>query len=87
MALWRARGAVSSHQGDPLFEPDVENILVSASRSQAAIVLEFARAALGESDEYRWSNDGVNHKSTRTRVTDHLKRCVGGRWGSGRTYG
>ena len=39
--------------GDPLFEPDVENILVSASRSQAGIVLDFARAALGDSDEYR----------------------------------
>ena len=33
--------------GDPLFEPDVENILVSASRNQAGIVLDFTRAALG----------------------------------------
>ena len=54
--------------GDPLFEPAVENVLVSASRSQAAIVLDFTRAALGESDGYRWRADGVVHKETRTRV-------------------
>ena len=51
--------------GDPLHEPAVENILVAASRPQAGIVLEFARAALGESDAYRWRNDGVVHKETR----------------------
>ena len=34
--------------GDPLFEPAVENVLVAASREQAGIVLDFARAALGE---------------------------------------
>ena len=66
--------------GDPLFEPDVENILVSASRSQAGIVLDFARAALGDSDEYRWSKDGVIHKSTRTRVrivSSDARRALG----------
>ena len=35
---------------DLLFEPAVENVLVAASRAQAGIVLEFARAALGESE-------------------------------------
>ena len=55
--------------GDPLHEDAVENVLVAASRAQASIVLEFARAALGESDGYRWSKDGVVHKDTRTRVT------------------
>ena len=72
--------ARSLTQGDPLFEPDVENILVSASRRQAAIVLDFAHAALGESDEYRWSNEGVTHKSTRTRVriiSSDAKRALG----------
>ena len=54
--------------GDRLFEPGVENILVSASRLQAGIVLEFARAALGESDGYRWRTDGVTHPASRTRV-------------------
>ena len=54
--------------GDPLYEPAVENVLVAASRPQAGIVLDFARAALGESDAYRWRNDGVVHKETRTRV-------------------
>ena len=54
--------------GDPLFEPAVENVLVAASRQQAAIVLDFARAALGESSEYRWSKDTAIHKDTRTRV-------------------
>ena len=68
LALCGGLVARSLTPGDPLFEPDVENILVSASRNQAAIVLDFTRAALGESDEYRWSKDGVIHKSTRTRV-------------------
>ena len=54
--------------GDHLFEPAVENVLVAASRPQAGIVLDFARAALGESDAYRWRADGVVHKETRTRV-------------------
>ena len=40
--------------GDRLFELGVENILVSASRPQAGIVLEFARQALGDNKGYRW---------------------------------
>lgn len=68
---WLCGGLVarSLTPGDRLFEPNVENILVSASRSQAAIVLEFARAELGESNAYRWRADGVIHKDTRTRVS------------------
>ena len=54
--------------GDPLFEPAVENVLVAASRPQAAIVLDFARAALGESDGYRWAKDTAIHIASRTRV-------------------
>ena len=54
--------------GDPLFDEGVENVLVAASRPQAGIVLEFARAALGESDEYRWRIDGATHIESRTRV-------------------
>ena len=54
--------------GDPLFEPAVENVLVAASRQQAGIVLDFTRAALGESAEYGWSKDSATHKRTRTRV-------------------
>ena len=54
--------------GDRLFEPGVENILVSASRPQAGIVLEFARQALGDNKGYRWGMNGAIHVSTRTRV-------------------
>ena len=54
--------------GDPLHEPAVENILVAASRAQASIVLDFARAALGEGPEYRWREDGAIHIESRTRV-------------------
>ena len=54
--------------GDPLQEDAVENVLVAASRPQAGIVLEFARAALGESSEYRWSKDAAIHLASRTRV-------------------
>ena len=54
--------------GDALFEPGVENILVSSSTNQARIVLEFARAALGDSEKYRWRNDGVTHLESRARV-------------------
>ena len=54
--------------GDLLHEPAVENILVAASRPQAGIVLEFARAALGEGEGYRWRIDGVEHLDSRTRV-------------------
>ena len=67
---WLAGGMVarSITPDDELFEEGVENILVSSSRSQAQIVLEFSRQALGESDAYRWRNDGVVHKASRTRV-------------------
>ena len=53
--------------GDPLFEPGVENILVSASTAQARIVLDFAHAALGEVEGYRWRADGVEHLASRGR--------------------
>ena len=66
--LCGAMVARSLTPGDHLFEPAVENVLVAASRPQAGIVLDFARAALGESDAYRWRADGVVHKETRTRV-------------------
>ena len=67
---WLCGGLVarSLTPGDPLFEPGVENILVSASTNQARIVLEFARQALGESDDYRWGMNGAMHTETRTRV-------------------
>ena len=54
--------------GDPLFDEGVENVLVAASRPQAGIVLDFARAELGESQDYRWRIDGVTHIESRTRV-------------------
>ena len=60
--------ARSVSPGDFIFEAGVENILVSASRPQAQIVLEFARQAIGESEKYRWRNDGVTHEDSRTRV-------------------
>ena len=66
--------------GDSLHEPSVENILVSASRAQAGIVLEFARQALEESDGYRWRNDGVTHLASRARVrivSSDAKRSLG----------
>ena len=53
--------ARSISPGDPLFDEGVENVLVAASRPQAGIVLEFARSALGESEDYRWRIDGVVH--------------------------
>ena len=65
---------------DPLFEPGVENILVSSSTNQARIVLEFARAALGEADGYRWRNDGVTHLASRARVrivSSDARRALG----------
>ena len=73
---WRGRLT----PGDPLFEPAVENILVSSSTNQARIVLEFARAALGESDGYRWRNDGVVHLASRARVrivSSDARRALG----------
>ena len=54
--------------GDALFDEGVENVLVAASRPQAGIVLEFARQALGDSQNYRWRIDGVEHLDSRTRV-------------------
>ena len=54
--------------GDTLHEANVENILVSASRPQAAIVMDFARAALGEDADVRWKADGATHLATRARV-------------------
>ena len=66
--------------GDPLHEPAVENILVAASRPQAGIVLEFARAALGESGGYRFRVDGAIHIETRTRVrvvSSDARRALG----------
>ena len=46
---WLCGGLVarSLTPGDALFEPGVENILVSSSTAQARIVLEFARASAG----------------------------------------
>ena len=66
--------------GDPLFEPGVENILVSSSTNQARIVLEFARQALGEAEGYRWRNDGVVHLASRARVrivSSDARRALG----------
>ena len=66
--------------GDSLFDEGVENVLVSASRPQAAIVLEFAREALGEAQGYRWRKDGVEHLDSRTRVrviSSDAKRALG----------
>ena len=79
---WLCGGLVarSLTPGDPLFEPSVENILVSSSRAQAGIVLEFARQALGESDGYRWRNDGVEHLASRARVrivSSDARRALG----------
>ena len=67
---WLCGGLVarSLTPGDPLHEPGVENVLVASSRPQAEIVLDFARAALGESDAYRWRKDGAIHIESRARV-------------------
>ena len=79
---WLCGGLVarSLTPGDPLFEPGVENILVSSSTNQARITLEFARAALGESDGYRWRADGVVHLESRARVrivSSDARRALG----------
>ena len=79
---WLCGGLVarSLTPGDPLFEPGVENILVSSSTNQARIVLEFARAALGEAEGYRWRNDGVLHLASRARVrivSSDARRALG----------
>ena len=54
--------------GDALHEEHVENILVSASRSQASIVLEFARQSMGDDTGVRWRADGAEHLASRARV-------------------
>ena len=54
--------------GDPLHEDEVENVLVAASRAQAAIVLEFARSFLADAPGYRWRVEGVEHLASRARV-------------------
>ena len=79
---WLCGGLVarSLTPGDPLFEPGVENILVSSSTNQARIVLEFARAALGETEGYRWRADGVEHLDSRARVrivSSDARRALG----------
>ena len=79
---WLCGGLVarSLTPGDPLHEPGVENILVSSSTAQARIVLEFARAALGEVEGYRWRNDGVVHLESRARVrivSSDARRALG----------
>ena len=79
---WLCGGLVarSLTPSDPLFEPGVENILVSSSTNQARIVLEFARAALGEVDGYRWRADGVTHLASRARVrivSSDARRALG----------
>ena len=79
---WLCGGLVarSLTPGDPLFEPGVENILVSSSMNQARIVLDFARAALGDSEKYRWRNDGVVHLESRARVrivSSDARRALG----------
>ena len=79
---WLCGGLVarSITPGDALFEPGVENILVSSSTNQARIVLEFARQALGEVEGYRWRNDGVTHLESRARVrivSSDARRALG----------
>ena len=60
--------AQSLTPGDPLHENGVENVLVAASRSQAAIVLDFTRQFLADQEGYRWRLDGVEHLASRARV-------------------
>ena len=79
---WLCGGLVarSVTPGDALFEEGVENILVSSSTAQARIVLEFARAALGEGADYRWRNDAVVHLESRARVrivSSDARRALG----------
>ena len=79
---WLCGGLVarSVTPDDPLFEEGVENILVSSSMNQARIVLEFARAALGDSEKYRWNNNGVLHLASRARVrivSSDARRALG----------
>ena len=79
---WLCGGLVarSLTPDDPLHEPGVENVLVASSRPQAEIVLEFARAAIGESSAYRWRKDGAIHIESRARVrviSSDAKRALG----------
>ena len=72
--------ARSMTPGDALFEPSVENILVSSSTNQARIVLEFARQFLADEEGYRWRNDGVVHLESRARVrivSSDARRALG----------
>ena len=79
---WLCGGLVarSLTPGDALFEAGVENILVSSSTAQAKIVLEFARAALGESEGYSLRNEGITHLASRARVrivSSDARRALG----------
>ena len=79
---WLCGGLVarSVTPGDALFEPGVENILVSSSTNQARIVLDFAHAVLGEVEGYRWRMDGVVHLESRARVrivSSDARRALG----------
>ena len=63
MALWRVSfGAFSLTPGDRLFEPMLSKTSWSAASHavRQSIVLDFARAELGESNAYRWRADGVD---------------------------
>ena len=53
---------------------------MSSSRNQAAITLEFARAALGEAEGYKWRAEGVTHVESRARVrivSSDARRALG----------
>ena len=53
--------AQSITPGDPAARGShVENILVSSSRDQAKIVLEFVRQSLGNAAGFRWSDTGCH---------------------------
>ena len=52
---------------DPLFVSGSESVLVSASRTMAALTMEAAWLSLGDDPEFRWRRDGVEHLKTRTR--------------------
>ena len=87
---WLCGGLVarSLTPDDPLFEPGVENILVSSSTNQARIVLEFARAALGEAEGYRWRNAGALYALKRAgRAFGSFQVTHGGPWALARTCG
>ena len=58
-------------EGDPLFRPGTESVLLAASIEQARIVFRFARAMLGEGG-YRYLDSAtrcaITHLATRTRL-------------------